>query len=420
MFHGLVFTYQLAIHDVQEFSMLQKRILFSSGLLLSSLLLGSQAEAKPNYPGGQPLIYNNAIGCTSCHSGTPQTEKNANTTYGLLFGNAYDDGRGTLASAYLSLEQWDIDRDGFSNGQELRQTSGYFNSAASTPTLTAPDITAGTVSAKAVDGGAVTSLTNPGTSFANDITSFEKSSVGAPATGTTTTFMYTFGGMQTGAMATFYDENNAIIASTPANTADGSYSTNPISPTDATLDGSMNITVRDEGVFDLYSQAAFIRKAKAKTPAFTPTTIFDAYTGVSPYAQISPAAQVDQYAVIDAYAIIDSYAVIGPYAQIGSYAYVNFSVNGTSPAKAIVDPYVEVTTNISTDGYTHLPNPVGTVSAKFSITTTAPIIPNVTGGGEGGEGSTGGLHCMTTGLGLQGLIFFALFAAGYMLRRKRT
>jgi hypothetical protein len=403
--------------------MLQKRILFSSALLLSSLLLSSQLNAKPNYPTFQPGIYGGAIGCGSCHSGArgSESERNANTTYGLLFGNLRS---GNLTSTYIALERYDIDHDGFSNGQELRQPSGYYNSASSTPTLAAPKITYQGHQAKAVDGGAVTTFTVSGSSFANDITSFEKSSVGAPVTGTTTTFMYTFGGMQTGAMATFYDENNAIIAATPANTGDGSYLANPISPTDTTLDGSMNITVKDEGVFDLYSQAVFIRKAKARTPAFTPTAIFDAYTGVSPYAQISPAAQVDQYAVIDAYAVIDRYAVIGPYTQIGSYAYINAPVNGTSPTKAIVDPYVEVTTNIATDGYTSLPNPLGTVAAKFSITTTAPIIPNVTGSGEGGEGgeggTTGGLHCMTTGLGLQGLMFFGLFATGYLIRRKRS
>jgi len=401
------------------------KMALSASLLLSSVLLAQTAEAKPGYPAGQPLIYGGAIGCTSCHSGTPQTENNANTTYGLLFGNLYgDDNGGTLTTAYVALERYDIDRDGFTNGQELRQPSGYFNSNLAIPTLTTPDMTTtGGHQAKAVDGGAVSELTVTGSSFANDITTFAKSSIGAPITGTTATFIYKFGGMQPGASATFYDENNLVIASTPANTTDAGFASNFIAA-DATLDGSMNITVKDEGVFDLYSQAAFIRIAKARTANFIPlATPNNLGASISPYAQISPTASVDTYAVIDAYAIVDNRATVGPYAQVGSYAYIasNVSVNGTSPAKAIVDPYVEVTTSISTDGYSSLPNPVGTVRAKFSISTTAPIIPNITGGGgEGGTGKTTGLHCMTSGLGLQGLIFSSLFAVGFMIRRKRS
>ncbi len=402
--------------------MFNKRAILSSGVLLSSLLLATQAQAKPNYPAGQPAIYNGAISCSACHSRSPETENNANTAYGILFGNAYDDDRGTLASAYLSLEPWDIDRDGFSNGQELRQASGYFDSAAIIPTLTNPDMTDvyGNVSAKAVDGGgAVAELSITGSSFANDITFFGKPSIANAVT--TTTFMYKFGGMQTGATATFYDENNAPIA---ANTADGSYSTNLI-PGDTTLDGSMNILVKDEGVFDLYSQAAFIRIAKARVPAFTPRTNPETLgANVSAFAQISPTATIDSYAVIDAYAIVDNNATVGPYAQIGSYAYIapGVSVNGTAPTtKAIVDPYVEVNTNISTAGTTALPNGVGYVQAKFSITTTAPAVPSIVGGGKGGEGGgdSGGLHCMTAGLGLQGLIFLSLFGIASLLRRKK-
>jgi len=406
--------------------MFEKRVILSSGILLSSLLLNTQVQAKSWYPASQPAIYNNAIGCTTCHSGTPQTERNANTTYGLLFGNLSDDDNGGgLLSAYIALERYDIDRDGFSNGQELRQTSGYFNSSALTPTLTAPDINAGNVMAKAVTGSPVTALSVTGTSFLNDITTFEKPDIANAVT--TTTFMYKFGGMQAGATATFYDENNTPMA---ANTADGSYSTNLI-PADTTLDGSMNILVKDEGVFDLYSQAAFIRIAKARTPTFTPIAAPNALgANVSAFAKISPSANIDSYAVINAYAIVDNNATVGPYAQIGSYAYIapNVSVNGTATlTKAIVDPYVNVKTSITTAGTTALPTSTGYVQAKFSITTTVPIIPSITGvgdenegeGGEGGE-SSGGLHCMTTGLGLQALIFFGLFAAGFMVRRKRT
>jgi len=407
------------------------------GIFLTSIMLIQTSEAKPGYPALQPAIYNGAISCSACHSGTNATENNANTTYGLLFGNnSNDDNGGSIASAYIKLEPYDIDRDGFSNGQELRQTSGYFSSASATPTLTAADMTlpAGH-QAKAVDGGAVSELTVTGSSFANDITSFGKSSTGAPTTGTTATFMFKFGGMQTGASATFYDENTLVIPSTPANTSDSGFVTNVIAG-DATLDGSMNITVKDEGVFDLYSQAAFIRTAKARTPTFTPVATPNTLgASISPYAQISPTASVDSYAVIDAYAIIDSNAIVGPYAQVGSYAYIapNVSVDGYATlSKAVIDPYVSVVSNIATAGTTSLPSGVGYVQAKFSITTTAPAIPTTSGsdglgGGEGGEGkegggssNTGGLHCMSSGLGLQGLLFFALFATGFMIRRKRS
>ncbi len=409
--------------------MFEKRVVLSSGILLSGLLLSAQAQAKPNYPSAQPAIYNNAIGCTTCHSGTPQTENNANTTYGLLFGNgSNDDNGGGLLSAYIALERYDIDRDGFSNGQELRQTSGYFDSATLIPTLTNPDMTVTNGAAKAVDGGAVTELNITGSSFANDITSFGKSAAGAPATGTTTTFMYKFGGMQTGATATFYDENNTIIASTPANTADGSFATNLI-PGDTTLDGSMNITVKDEGVFDLYTtaklQATAIAKYTASTLPLASTLTVNPYATINPYAKVSPTATIDNYAVIDAYAVVSDGARVGPYAQVKSYAYIAPNVDlystGGINTYAQINPYAQVTANITAPS-TVIPSPngVGYVQAKFSITTTAPIIPNVTGRGEGGGGSTGGLHCMTTGLGLQGLLFFGLFAAGYMIRHKRS
>ncbi len=406
---------------------LRRGILFTTSLILSSISVAQFATAKSNYPAGQPLIYNNSISCSSCHSGTPQTENNANTSYGILFGNAYDDDRGTLATAYLSLEQWDIDRDGFSNGQELRQTSGYFNSSALTPVLTAPDINAGNVMAKAVTGSPVTALSVAGTSFLNDITTFEKPDTANAVT--TTTFMYKFGGMQAGAIATFYDENNTPMA---ANTADGSYATNLI-PLDTTLDGSMNVLVKDDGVFDLYSQTAFIRIAKARTPTFVPVTnpaSINPYATIDPYAKISPLATIDNYAVVDAYAIVDNYAVVGSYAQVGPYAYIAPNVNiftGTALGAtnaAVIDPYVNVTTNITAAGTTALPNGAGYVQAKFSITTSAPAIPSIVGGGgddndgEGGD-SAGGLHCMTSGLGLQGLMFLSLFATAYLFRRKK-
>ncbi len=402
---------------------LSKGTLITISLILSSISFAQLVNAKANYPSGQPIIYNNAIGCTSCHSGTPQTENNANTTYGILFGNAYDDDRGTLASAYLSLERYDIDRDGFSNGQELRQTSGYFNSSTLTPALTAPDINAGNVMAKAVSAGAVAVLTDPGTSFLNDMATFERTTLGVPLT--TTDFMYKFGGMQAGATGTFYDENNTPIA---ANSADGIFAANLI-PADTTLDGSMRVTVKDDGVFDLYSQAAFIRIAKARTPAFTPVPnpeLINPNAQIDPYAVISSSATIDNYAVIDAYAIVDNNATVGAYSHVGSYAFIpaNISIFASALATdpyAVVDPYVEVKSSITTPGTTSLPNGVGYVKATFSITTTAPLIPSIVGGSDGNEGgdSAGGLHCMTTGLGLQGLMFLSLFGTGYLLRRKK-
>ena len=410
--------------------MLKNQTVLIAGTLLLNIF-STQAQAKSWYPSGQPAIYNGAISCSACHSGSPETENNANTAYGILFGNAYDDDRGTLASAYLSLEPWDIDRDGFSNGQELRQASGYFDSAAIIPTLTNPDMTDvyGNVSAKAVDGGgAVAELSITGSSFANDITFFGKPSIANAVT--TTTFMYKFGGMQTGATATFYDENNAPIA---ANTADGSSAPNLI-PGDTTLDGSMNILVKDEGVFDLYTtaklQAAAIAKYNNSPIALGAATNVPATATVDPYAKVSPTATIDDYAVIDAYAVVDDYAVIGPYAQVGSYAYIAANVDlysaGTINTYAQVNPYAEVTANITAPSTVIAsPNGVGYVQAKFSITTTAPAVPTIVGGsggddndGEGG-GDSGGLHCMATGLGLQGLIFLSLFGIASLLRRKK-
>ncbi len=398
----------------------KKNMYLGLGIAASCLGLTTQAIAKDWYPGQQPAIYNNAISCSACHSATPATEYNANTTYGILFGQVSDDDiPSSITNAYIALERYDIDRDGFSNGQELRQASGHFNYATVIPTLAAVDKTSGNVSAKAASAGAVMALTDTGTSFANDMTTFERTTSGVPLT--TTDFMFKHGGMQTGATGVFYDENGAII---PANTADGAFTPNFI-PNDTTLDGSMRVTVKDDGVFDLYSQAAFIRIAKARTPAFTPKVISNT---INPYvsvdAKISPTATIDANAVIDAYAIVDSYAVIGPYAQIGSYAYIapNVSVNGTgSAAKAIVDPYVAVTSNITTAGTTSLPNGTGYVKATFSITTAAPVIPTVTGEtNDGGDSNTGGLHCVTTGLSTPALMFLGLFAASYFIRRKRS
>jgi len=398
------------------------KMALSVSLLLSSALLVQTAEAKQSYYDNQPSIYNKGIYCTECHSGTKQTENNANTTYGLLFGKAYDDDNGGgIASAFVTLEDFDLDGDGFSNAQELRQSSGNFNSKSSIPTLTTPDKIYLGHQAKAVTAGAVSLLKVKGTSFANDMTTFEKSDT-ANAT-TRTTFMYKFGGMQSGASAIFYDENDNPI---PNDTAAGTSQTNAIGGTDTRgiLDGSMDILVLDNGAYDLYSQAAFIRIAKARKPTFTPTNVFDVYTGISPDASISPTAQVDPYAVIDAYAIVDNYATVGPYAQVGSYAYIapRISVNGTATlAKAIIDPYVSVATSIATVGTTAVRSGVGYVQAKFSITTSAPSTSF--GGGSGGDGEGGGkttgLHCMTSGLSLQGLIFLGLFGVGFMIRRKR-
>ena len=406
--------------------MLRKRYILAAGALLSSIMFTTVTSAKSYYPAAAPATYHvggtlagvNMISCSTCHSSSPENENNVTTSFGIAFGQRSDDDNGgSLLNAYNSLAPLDSDGDGFSNQQEAFAGS-LLNYNTSTPVLVAPDQTTGDISAKAVTGGPVSALSLqagvPAIALGGTV-SFESP---APLGSTTTDFMFKAGGAQSGASVTFYDKAGTMI---PTNTADGAGGAN-------ITNGSVNIIVKDEGVFDLYSTAVFIKTATSRTATFTPVTspeLINPYAQVDPYAVISPTATIDNYAVVDAYAIVDDYASIGAYAQIGSYAYIAPNVDiytGTDTyTNVIVDTYAEVTSTITTVPTTvTVKSGSGYVSAKFSVTTTKPTTLLLGSAATAGESSstTGGLHCMTTGLGTQGLMFLGLLGTVFLVRRK--
>ena len=399
--------------------MIKKKFLWGTCLILSSIASTQVANAKSWYPGAAPASYHiggtlagtNMISCSTCHSSSPETENNVTTSFGIAFGR-YDD---NVTLAYSTLAPLDSDGDGFSNQQEAFAGS-LLNYNTSTPVLVAPDQTTGDISAKAVTGGPVSALSLqagvPATALGGTVSFESPAALGS----TTTDFMFKAGGAQSGASVTFYDNAGTII---PTNTADGAGGAN-------ITNGSVNIIVKDEGVFDLYSTTVFQQEAIAISSASTisPYTIVDPY--ISPWAKISPWATIEPYAQIDAYAVVDDYAVVGAYAQIGSYAYIgnvdiytgiDIYTNVIVDAYASVDTYVTVPTRITAKDGT------GYVSGKFSVTTTKPTTlllgSAATGDNDGGDSSSsGGLHCMTTGLGTQGLMFLGLLGTVFLVRRK--
>ncbi len=404
--------------------MIKKKFLWGTCLILSSIASTQVVNAKSWYPGAAPASYHiggtlagtNMISCSTCHSSSPETENNVTTSFGIAFGN-FDD---NVTLAYSTLAPLDSDGDGFSNQQEAFAGS-QLNYKTSIPTISLADMTTADVSAKATVGGPVSALALqagvPTTALGGTVSFESPASLGS----TTTDFMFKAGGAQSGASVTFYDNAGTMI---PANTADGAGGAN-------ITDGSVNIIVRDEGVFDLYSTAVFIKEATSRTPTFTPVAspeLINPYAQVDPYAVVSPTATIDNYAVVDAYAIIDNYAVIGPYAQVGSYAYIAPNVDvysvGTVASYAQISPYAQVSANVTTPGIVAAKDGTGYIAAKFSVTTTLPTPSlfgsSVTGDSDSDEdsNSTGGLHCMTTGLGTQGLMFLSLLGAVFLIRRK--
>jgi len=397
--------------------MIKRKHIVASSLLLSGVMLSGTANAKQLFQDLQPASYGGAISCSSCHAGAPQTENNVTTSYGVAYNRfVNDDIRSSITTTYNTLEPFDSDGDGFSNIQEIFAKSNV-NISASTPLLTTPDYIAGDVSAKAIVGGLVSNLSLQAgipTAAVGGTVFFESpASLGS----TTTDFMLKAGGAQSGATVTFYDNNDVMI---PVNTADGAGGANII-------DGSVNIIVKDDGVFDLYSTAAFVNTAITRTPTFTPVVspeLINPYAQVDPYAVISPTATIDDYAVVAAYAIVDNYATIGAYAQVGSYAYIAPNVDIYTGidinTNVIIDTYAEVISTVATVPSTvAVRSGVGYVSAKFSVITTPPT-PLLLGTAATGltDGTSGGLHCMTTGLGTQGLMFLGLLGTAFLVRRK--
>jgi len=417
--------------------MLHKRIIFGSSLLLSSLLLGAQAEAKPSYPAAAPATYHqggalsggNGISCSTCHWG-PASEGNVITSFGVAFkARSDDDNGGSLLTAYNALAPYDSDGDGFSNQQEAYAGSAL-NEDQITPSLIPADKTATAVQAQATAGGPVDTLSLQAGMPVGALGGMVDFGAKASTTGKVSAkFFLKAGAAQSSATTTpiilFYNKDNTTA---PIDTA------NCIAGADY-LDGSVTVTVTDDSPCDFYTTANLQADAVAKytnSPiALGAATNVPATATVDPYAKVSPLAVIDNYAVIDAYAVVDDYAVVGPYAQVRSYAYIAPNVDvysaGSINTYAQVDRYAQVATNVTTPGLIPSPNGAGYVEAKFAVTSVTPPTKLISGKTNsigapsgGGTAPAGGLHCMTTGLGLQGLMFFGLFAAGYMVRRKRA
>ncbi len=405
--------------------MMKRKHIIASSLLLSGFMLSGTANAKQLFQDLQPASYGGAISCSSCHAGAPQTENNVTTSYGVaynLFVN--DDIRSSITTTYNTLEPFDSDGDGFSNIQEILAKSNV-NISASTPLLTTPDFTSATgdISAKAVTGGAVSTLSLqadiPATALGG-IVSFTSPYNSVSPYLTTAQFMFKAGGVQAGATPTFYH-------------TDGSVNNLPVTGQNSFIpnvnNGSVDVGVTDEGVFDLYSTAVFQQEAIARynnstisTGAATnvPTTAI-----IDPYAKVSSTATISPYAQIDAYAVVDNYAAIGPYAQVGSYAYIAPSIDvysvGTIASYAQISPYAQIGAYVTVPGIVAAKDGTGYVAAQFSVETTAPPLKLLGTSATGTtDGTSGGLHCMTTGLATQALMLLGLLATVFLVRRKRS
>ncbi|MDQ7002556.1 MAG: hypothetical protein Q9N02_07730 [Ghiorsea sp.] len=415
--------------------MLKTTHILAAGALLSASLLGTTAYAKAWYPGAAPAAFHiggtlagaNTISCYTCHSGAPQTENNVTTSFGVAFRQNENQG---IVSTYTRLAPLDSDGDGFSNQQEAFVGSSM-NAKLSTPLLTLPDMTKTGISAKAITGGKVSALSlqagTPATALGGIVsfTSPYNSVTPTATTLTTTTFMFTAGGAQAVTSFTLYNANGIAITPTPTNAPYSSTIQNA-------TNGSVNIGIADESIFDLYTTASFQQAAINKYTAFVAATAVDTYATISPYANINPYAKVsshatvEPYATIKAYAVVDDYAVIGAYAQIGSYAYVGPNIDIYTGidiyTRVVVDAYASVDTYVTAPAIIKAKSGVGIVKGKFSIATTPPTprLLGIAGGAGAGTAGTSkaGLHCMTTGLGTQGLMFLSLLGVTLLIRRK--
>jgi len=371
--------------------------------IANALFFTTSADAKSGFLALQPAVYNGAIGCTSCHSSsTNANENNVNQPYGILFKTKV--GYNNVSSAgYIRLEGDDSDNDGFTNGQEIYGFSDL-NLVSSKPILLGTGVkTSGTVSVNPLVNESVVSvtqvLTTPTSVTAltpaghrniggtvdlvlNNLTSGKASP----------TLLYTTGGIANGASAYFIDATGAATA---------------ISTATVNNSGSITVQLTDEGPYDLYTQASYIASAKTRTPGIDATAVISPYATVSPTAVISPYATINDYATVGAYVLVGNGAIIDTYAVVDDYAVVaDSSTVAANSVHAAPTSYL------------------GVIQTKVAVVTGSPLGQTLTDGGAASGGAnaatTGQLHCMTSGLGLQGLIFLSLFAVGFMIRRKRS
>jgi len=421
--------------------MSKKKFLWGTCLILSGIASIQIANAKPSYPAAAPATYHqggtlsggNGISCSTCHWG-PASEGNVITSFGVAFkARSNDDIGGSLLTAYNALAPFDSDGDGFSNQQEAYAGSAL-NEDQITPSLIPADKTATGVQAQATVGGPVDLLSlDPAapTGVVGLLGGMVDFGAKASTTGNVSAkFFFKAGAAQSSAVTAptilFYNKDNTTA---PIDTA------KCIAGADY-LDGSVTVTVTDDSVCDFYTTANLQADAVAKynnnnsTLPFASTLTINPYATVDPYAIISPTAIIDDYAVIDAYAVVDDYAVVGPYAQVRSYAYIAPKVKlypaGSINAYAQVDRYAQVTADVTTPGLIPGPNGTGYVEAKFAVTSVTPPTKLISGkinsigapSSGGGTSTTPGLHCMTTGLGTQGLMFLGLLGTVFLVRRK--
>lgn len=375
--------------------MIPNQITLSLIAILAASSFITQAEAKARYLNAVPAEYNGAIGCGSCHAGTPEAESNATLPYAITF-DRFVDNDFLSANSFKSLEQYDSDGDGFSNGQEIYGGSS-FNASSSKPTLPGATHTDGVVSAKPTLNQTITSLTTSISTPANPLNNtkliggtinYTMANVPA-ASDANATFMFSTGGVQTGARTYFVENNNALSL---------------ISTTSVNTDGSIKVTVTDEGPFDIYTKASYIATAKTRTPATGSNLTQDPTAIVNSLAVIGHDVTIKANAKVGAYAIVDNYATVDTYAVVDDYAVVAANETLAASATRQIPTYYQ-----------------GNVQSRIVVATTSPTIPTGQGGDNDsdsdGESSTGGLHCMNTGLGTQSAMLSMLLLAGFLIRR---
>ena len=404
---------------------------FAASTILASTVLVTQAHAisafgtplNAAYPG--KTLYTGS--CLTCHANPSGDNIAWFSQYGkiLLLNGANYDSPGTFPGVITRAGAVDYDNDGFTVDQEIYGNSFANGGLAGNPALSFIGSTAGAggkefgLATAPATLNTLSSTLNNSTYIAvptghrnivSGVVDYTLQLNDVVATSGTVKLLFNTGGIQTNPTVQFVNTLAGTSTSITASALDadgGSWTVGN--------DGSITVTITDDGAFDLYTTANFQAEAIARTVNFTPTNVFDAYAGVSPDAKISPLATVISGATIDPYAIIDAYAVISATATIRSYAYIAPNVNVTS----IVDAYASANTDVTTQ--LQLPNPVGTVQSRLAISTSAPVTGAVGGSAVGGDGDDGGgLHCMTAGLSTYAFMLFGLLAAGLLVKRKRS